>query len=191
MSKGRRLGRPSGGGRPLVSHCFDLDIRWLGRQGALIPGRSVSFSQTLNGHPRSSARVCADDDGLIVERHGQSAFVAFAYSAQHLGGRRRWFSCPCCDERAAVLYGWPLRCRRCAGLAYRSQRQTRRDRRLRRAQQFRERLGGSANMLEPFPARPKGMHWATYWRRQAVALQAEDRALVSMAAGLRAFAPRL
>jgi hypothetical protein len=25
-------------------------------------------------------------------------------------------------------------------------------------------LGGSANLIEPLPERPKGMHWSTYWR---------------------------
>ena len=33
-----------------------------------------------------------------------------------------------------------------------------------RVQKLRMRLGGSANLLEPFPARPRGMHRMTYYR---------------------------
>jgi SWIM zinc finger len=35
---------------------------------------------------------------------------------------------------------------------------------LHKAQAIRERLGGSANMMEPFPEKPKGLHWRTYER---------------------------
>jgi transposase len=48
------------------------------------------------------------------------------------------------------------------GLACRSQRTSAGDRALRRAQASRQRLGGTANMYDPFPKKPKGMHWRTY-----------------------------
>lgn len=37
-----------------------------------------------------------------------------------------------------------------------------------RASAIRKRLGGSGSVDEAFPSRPKGMHWRTYQRLEAV-----------------------
>ena len=69
-------------------------------------------------------------------------------------------------RRVAILYG-PGRyflCRHCYDLSYQSQRDNVMYRALHKAQSIRERLGGSANMTEPFPEKPKGMHCRTYER---------------------------
>ena len=71
------------------------------------------------------------------------------------------------------LYGVrrDFRCRCCAHLAYKSQREDQMSRQLSKAQTIRLRLGGSASLLEPFPEKPTGMHWRTYerlhWRELA------------------------
>lgn len=55
------------------------------------------------------------------------------------GGPRRWFACPCCDRRCAVLYlrGGSLACRECHRLSYASQFESYGSRKL-RAQILRE-----------------------------------------------------
>jgi hypothetical protein len=35
---------------------------------------------------------------------------------------------------------------------------------MRKARKIRYRMGGSGNLIEPFPDKPKNMHWKTYWR---------------------------
>jgi hypothetical protein len=66
----------------------------------------------------------------------------------------------------AILYGRRkyFLCRHCYDLRYQSQPEDMKERPLRRAQKISMRLGGSANMLEPFPERPKGMQLDTYMR---------------------------
>ena len=52
-------------------------------------------------------------------------------------------------------------------MAYESQQQTARHRGLEQARKIRMRLGGGVDLLEPFPARPKGMHRRTFNRLRA------------------------
>jgi hypothetical protein len=107
--------------------------------------------------------------------------VPITWTACHLGGQRPWFVCSvycngrCCGRRAAVLYGAGelFACRRCYGLAYASQQETPMHRGIGQAQKIRMRLGANANLCEPFPEKPKGMHWRTYLRLRARAEAAE------------------
>jgi hypothetical protein len=68
-------------------------------------------------------------------------------------------------------------CRKCLRLGYACQQVTKRWRSIDRAQTIRVRLGGPANLLEPFPARPRCMRRAKYERLR-------DRALAFQAEGL-------
>jgi len=110
--------------------------------------------------------------------------VEFAWTPCNFGGERPWFICPGagCGQRVAVLYG-PGRyflCRHCYDLSYQSQRDTKMYWALHRAQDIRRRLGGSANMMEPFPEKPKGIHWKTYERHMWEHHEAEMEQLTEM-----------
>ena len=95
-----------------------------------------------------------------------------------MGNRHRLAQC--CSRRVAKLY---LRtpalfaCRQCCGLAYASQSENPRYRAISRVQKLRMRLGGSANLLKPFPKKPRGMHRWTYYRLSAKAMAAHERLL--------------
>lgn len=98
----------------------------------------------------------------------------------HFGGSRLWFLCPKCERRCETLYlnaddrfsKHHLLCRICKGLAYQTQRQTAKGRGASRIKKLRFHVGGfrdllagtRATILDPFPARPKGMHHRTYER---------------------------
>ena len=55
---------------------------------------------------------------------------------------------------------------------------------MRKAQKIRTRLGGSANMMKPFPEKPNGMHHDTYMRLFWEHHEAEMEHLTSMREGL-------
>jgi hypothetical protein len=103
--------------------------------------------------------------------------IGLSFSSCHYGGKRPWFVCPMaeCGRTVAVLYRSGLRflCRHCHSLAYASQRAGRAERALRRGQKIRTRLGGSPFVIDPFPAKPKRMRWATYGRLLEQANEAE------------------
>ena len=51
---------------------------------------------------------------------------------------------------------------------------------LEKAQKIRMRLGGSPNMLETFPEKPKGLHWRTYDRLRRAHDMAQERSMIGL-----------
>jgi hypothetical protein len=52
---------------------------------------------------------------------------------------------------------------------------------MRKARSIRTRLGGDESLMEPFPKKPKRMHWQTYWRLQREAGELENMGWASIA----------
>ncbi len=165
-----------------AEECQSIDVRYLHRNGLLKPGHWFSFRWSRAGGKTGSIQGAVSGDGraeqvTLLYRHRRGLGsewedvrepVELAWTACNFGGERPWFICPGadCSRRVAILYG-PGRyflCRHCYDLSYQSQRDNKMYRALHRAQDIRRRLGGSANMMEPFPEKPKGMHWRTYER---------------------------
>jgi hypothetical protein len=163
-----------------TDECQSIDVRYLHRNGLLQPGHSFSLRWSRAGRQIGSIGGVTHDDDRVTffyrHRSGGSGgdwedvkeTVPLEWTACNFGRQRPWFICPGtdCGRRVAVLYG-PGKyflCRHCYDLRYESQREDRAHRALRRAQKIREQLGGSVNMMEPFPEKPKGMHHKTYMR---------------------------
>jgi hypothetical protein len=55
-------------------------------------------------------------------------------------------------------------CRHCHNLTYSSQQESLPDRLMRKSRKIRKQLGGGNSLIDPFPFKPKNMHWKTYYR---------------------------
>jgi hypothetical protein len=177
-----------------TNECQSIDVRYLYRNGLLEPGHSFSLRWSRAGRETGSIDGVAYRDrvtllyrhrrGLDGEWENVKETVPLTWTECNFGGERPWFICPGagCGRRVAVLYGLGryFLCRYCYELVYQSQRDNAVYRALHRAQKIRERLGGSANMMEPFPEKPKGMHWSTYERLWWEHHEAEMEQLIGM-----------
>src|SRR5215204_5359723 len=182
-----------------TDECHSVDVRYLHREGLLKPGHWFSLRWSRADRETGSIRATVIGHGkpervILTYRYRSGASgewehvqepVLLSWTACTFGGEKPWFVCPGagCGRRVALLYG-PGRyflCRPCYDLVYENQRENEMYRALRRAQAIRERLGGSANMMEPFPERPMGMHHETYWRLR----EEHDEAEMEQLAGMR------
>lgn len=150
-----------------------IDVRRWAREGLLEPGRRFGWQWSCNGKVTGSITVQAETGEVHLiyrSREGWGDWESMEYPVPLLsqpmpnGASRTWFACPArgCGRRVAILYGGRVfACRHCYGLAYPSQRQSRLERRMERANTLRERLGWP--LEECFWGhRPKGMHNRTF-----------------------------
>jgi hypothetical protein len=169
-------------GSPICESLRSIDARRWCREGRLRSGQHFQYSWTSGEQSIGSISVLTEAEAVVLMFRVQNTEdgewksveqrVPITWTACHIGGDRAWFRCNVsfngrsCGRRVALLYaaGELFACRRCYGLAYASQRECLRLRGLGRAQKIRTQLGGSGNMFEDFPGKPKGMHWRTYAR---------------------------
>lgn len=171
------MGGPGSGrhGGILTDKCEDyrpIDLAWLKRKGVLESWRWETINWSRGGEVHSSIQVKREHTGVRFRYHTRkrgdewqdvNELMPFAYTRTNFRGRRRWFKCLSCGRNCRVLYGGTYyRCRICWGLRYESQYEPAWVRPISKAQKIRERLGGSLSLDDPFPEKPKGMHWKTY-----------------------------
>lgn len=165
------------GGHITVEECRSLDVNRWHRKGLLRPGQWFSWVwRDEDGEKEASINVTTYPDAVELsytiwpgteDAEKVRYSVSITWTECNYGGQRPWFVCPKCGRRVGKLYlyfGKYFLCRHCWGLAYESQREDRAYRLMRKAQKIRRRLGGSPALGDPFPDKPKGMHWNTYRR---------------------------
>jgi len=168
-----------------------IDIRWLKKNGYLKSGISTSLLWSCNGEQTGSIGFETTTRGIILNyRHRPyggnwepvKQEILYDSTECHYGGHRKWFLCPCCLRRVAVLYGAGkyFFCRHCYDLTYSSQQESPPFRLLRKAQKIRKLLGASECTDYPITDKPKGMHWKTFNRLKQEAYRASNHSWVYM-----------
>ena len=179
------------GARKKCEDLLYLRISDLRKSRLLAPGRRGELTWNVGGRPSGSIGIFVEEGSLELTYHRRGPaqewrhvheVIALDSTEQQFGGERRWFICPSCNRRCAVLYdGNGFRCRVCLDLSYRSQSEDPRFRCLSKARKLRQRLGGTASVPLRLADKPRGMHWRTYNRLY-------EKAVAQEQATLRAFA---
>jgi hypothetical protein len=160
------LPRSRGYGRRTVEQTRSVDIREL-RKAAYVGKPSGNWLEARNKLFRAGIRARHWNDEAIT-LDGQK--LAVAWAPWHFGGSRPFFVCRC-GRGVLQLFapsGYPWRCRQCYNLSYATRQVGLRYRLILKALKVRERLGSfDLGVANPFPVKPKGMHWRRYDRLRA------------------------
>jgi hypothetical protein len=170
------LARYWGTGRRTVEQTRSLEIGSLQRDGYFAAPKQGWLIWRWGGEITGTARIEWDGTRLRI----RNQVIDIVRTPCRFGGHRLWLRC-FCGRFVSALYspnGGRWGCRHCYRLTYATRQAIPRDRQLLRAQCIRRRLGGSANMLEPFPAKPKGMHRRTYDRLRRAHDLADQKAMM-------------
>lgn len=173
-------GRPYQNGKDTTDGYRVLDVRRLQPETLRTPGRAFALNWTRDGKTDASINARTEADRLILSyrqrKHG-GEWQAVAYPVRlewtpcTYGGQRPWFICPInsCGRRVALLYlggGGVFACRHCCRLVYETQRKNSKDRARLKAQKIRAQMGWTGGIIMPTGAKPKGMHWRTYFQQK-------------------------
>lgn len=119
----------------------------------------------------------AGSRGLLID--GQ--LIQIVTTPCTFGGERRWFICPGCGRRCAVLRAG-LRCNQCLGGRYRVEHLAPVDRLMVKACKLRRKLGQrDPKPATPIPPKPDRMRWHTYLRIRSEITRLERQNLLILA----------
>jgi len=187
--------------RSVIEDGLTLDLYRLIRQNNIRPGAwtsgTLNWSVVDTGEHVASIGYEADltdsDSAWMRLKYtrndiSENYLVDLATTRPNFGGRRWWFLCPAKRIRVTRLHlprgGDKFASRQAYGLAYRCQNEPLEDRIATKAHRLRRRLGGEPGFDQPFPSKPKGMHWRTY---NQMCDEIDWMETASMAAAMRRF----
>jgi hypothetical protein len=170
------LPRTRGYGRRTVEQTRSIDIRDL-RRGAYLGQPSGSWWALRNKLFCQGIQIRHWNDAAITL---DAQKLSVTWVPWHFNGSRPFFVCKC-GRRVLQLFrpgnnSW--RCRQCYDLTYATRQVGLRHRMILRGVKVRERLGShDLGIANPFPPKPKGMHWQRYERLRARHDQALEQSL--------------
>ncbi len=158
-----------------VENQHRIDIRYMNKQNCLIPGTLGRLSWSWNDKKTGAVEFEVKEDSLIlyncyeksgIDKKNVEKVIYFDQTPCNYGGYRKWFLCPQCKRRVAVLYGIGslFLCRCCNDLTYNSCNTHPTKRIYNNANKLRQKLGGNSGVINFIPDRPKGMHRSTYYK---------------------------
>lgn len=180
------------GWKPKAEHMQRLNVDKLHKSGDLQAGNFGTWQWSRYGEVYARVSWRADTAALMLdfgftpygdETRQISQHIPIVRQPCHFGNFRLYFNCPAnrsgraCNRRAVNLYfrGGYFLCRHCQRVAYASQSEGALDRALRAADKRRAAIKADPG-FESIAPKPKGMHWATYWRHMDVIDTADDLA---------------
>jgi len=176
-----------------TEECKRIDIRWLKKNGYMIPNTKGSLSWNRRGKPSGNINYIMLEDRMVLnfkylvndsDWQVVQETIYFDKTRCNYGGTRQWFFCPGCGRRIAILYNnQPLfLCRKCAHVIYGSQQESELDQLARKAKKIRHKLDiGDTDLYDPDKLsegtywKPKNMHWKTFKRLKQTENRIQDR----------------
>ena len=160
------------GGRLTTGSQHSIDIRWLKQKGYLYRRGPGYLSWSCRGEQTGFINYDMENDWMTLsyrigdDKEQIEQVIRFDRTPCFFGGYRKWFLCPRCGKRVALLYGAGkyFLCRHCYDLTYDCKQEQPVDRLIRKQRKIQERLGGSGNLGEPILFKPKWMHQKTFDR---------------------------
>jgi hypothetical protein len=151
-----------------------IDIRYMRKRGFLKPNTQGTLSWSCGGKPNGNINFVTHDDYLQLnfryKEHGgewqpMQQKIRFDSTSCHYGNSRKWFLCPRCYKRVAILASDSPQflCRHCNDLPYSSQNEGRLECLRSKRDKLGKRIFSDYDNGYGFK-KTKGMHWKTFTR---------------------------